>query len=149
MASRSSSRRQALQVLFAADAVGGSGSDALVGFTDAAGRGPTEFARELVAGVTEHSIGIDQLLAEYAKEWTVERMPAVDRSILRLACYEIVYGKDVPVAVAIDEAVEAAKELSTDESSRFVNGLLGAMVRGLPESGIPVRAEEGEATSNP
>jgi N utilization substance protein B len=101
-------------------------------FRDDSGKPPDAFVSELVLGVQEHAADIDERLSEHAKDWTVERMPAVDRSILRLACFEILYSDGVPNAVAIDEAVEAAKELSTDESARFVNGLLGALVRSLP-----------------
>jgi N utilization substance protein B len=133
MASRSGSRRRALQVLFAADAVGSPPAEVLATFVDDKGKPPDAFASELARGVEAHAAEIDERLAEHAKDWTVERMPAVDRTILRLACFEIVYRDDVPNAVAIDEAVEAAKALSTDESARFVNGVLGALVRNLAD----------------
>lgn len=83
------------------------------------------YGRELVAGIQAHQAEIDGLLAAYADRWAIERMPVVDRTILRLAVYELLWGNDVPVPVAINEAVELAKELSTEDSGRFVNGLLG------------------------
>lgn len=87
------------------------------------------FTEELVRGVTEHAADLDRLIGEHAEEWTVQRMAVVDRNVLRLACYEMLWRDDVPVAVAIDEAVEAAKELSTEDSGRFVNGILGRIAR--------------------
>jgi N utilization substance protein B len=86
-----------------------------------------EYAVDLVEGVTERRARIDELLTTYAEGWTLDRMPAVDRNVLRVAIYELLWRDDVPDAVAIDEAVELAKELSTDESPRFVNGLLGRL----------------------
>ena len=143
MGSRSGSRRQALQILFAADAIGAVPADVLQRFRDDSGKPPDAFISELVLGVQEHAAEIDERLSEHARDWTVERMPAVDRSILRLACFEILYTDGVPNAVAIDEAVEAAKELSTDESARFVNGLLGALVRSLPTPEVPADLPSG------
>ena len=91
------------------------------------------YARALVEGVQAHQADIDALIASYADRWTIRRMPVVDRNLLRLGLFELLWGKDVPVAVAINEAVELAKQLSTDDSGRFVNGLLGHIVedRGL------------------
>ena len=83
------------------------------------------YAEVLVAGVQERQADLDHLIAAYADRWTIERMPVIDRNLLRMAVYELLWGADVPVAVAINEAVELAKELSTDDSGRFVNGLLG------------------------
>ena len=85
----------------------------------------TAFARVLVGGVQEHHADIDHLIDSYADRWPIERMPVVDRSVLRMAVFELFWSKDIPVAVAINEAVELAKSLSTDDSGRFVNGLLG------------------------
>jgi transcription antitermination protein NusB len=79
--------------------------------------------------VQAHQARIDGLLAEYAEGWTVDRMPGVDRAVLRLGVYEVLWGEHVPHAVAIDEAVELAKTLSTDESPRFVNGVLARIAR--------------------
>lgn len=83
------------------------------------------YAREIVDGVVDHREEIDELISSYAQGWTIERMPNVDRAILRLASWEILHNAEVPAAVAINEAVGLAKEYSTDDSSRFVNGVLG------------------------
>lgn len=83
------------------------------------------YAREIVDGVTDHRDEIDELISSYALGWTLDRMPNVDRALLRLAAWEILYNEEVPAAVAIDEAVELAKDYSTEDSSRFVNGVLG------------------------
>lgn len=83
------------------------------------------YALDLVEGVQAHQADIDQLIVRYADRWAIQRMPVVDRTLVRMAIYELVFREDIPVAVAINEAVELAKELSTDDSGRFVNGLLG------------------------
>lgn len=83
------------------------------------------YASVLVKGVQEHHADIDALIVRYADRWAIERMPVIDRTLLRIALLEMLWSDDVPVAVAINEAVELAKMLSTDDSSRFVNGLLG------------------------
>lgn len=92
------------------------------------------YAREIVDGVTDHREEIDELIETYAQGWTLERMPNVDRSLLRIASWEMLYNPEVPVAVSIDEAVELAKEFSTDDSSRFVNGLLGNIAQHAAKS---------------
>jgi N utilization substance protein B len=78
--------------------------------------------------VQAHQADIDRLIALYADRWAIERMPVVDRSLLRIAIYELLWRTDIPVPVAINEAVELAQELSTDDSGRFINGLLGRIV---------------------
>jgi transcription antitermination protein NusB len=83
------------------------------------------YAEALVHGVQSHQADIDALIARYADRWAIQRMPVVDRTLLRIAMYELLWRDDIPVAVAINEAVELAKELSTDDSGRFINGLLG------------------------
>lgn len=83
------------------------------------------YALTLVAGVEEHGVELDALIVGHADHWALDRMPVIDRSLLRMAIFELKWGEDVPVAVAINEAVELAKSLSTDDSGRFVNGLLG------------------------
>jgi transcription antitermination protein NusB len=128
VASRRQARRQAVDILYQADVTGA----APLGVADeweVAGRDVEPFARELVAGVAGHIAEIDELLARYAEDWTVERMAALDRTILRVATFELLYRPDVPPAAAIDEAVSAAKELSTEDSGRFVNGILGRVAR--------------------
>ncbi len=87
------------------------------------------YAREIVDGVDDHREEIDELIASYAQGWTIERMPNVDRAILRLSSWEVLHNPEVPAAVAIDEAVELAKQYSTDDSSRFVNGVLGKIAQ--------------------
>ena len=84
-----------------------------------------DYTISLVEGVTKHRERIDELLAEHAQGWTLERMPPVDLAVLRVGVYELLWSADVPDPVAIDEAVGLAKELSTDDSPRFVNGVLG------------------------
>jgi N utilization substance protein B len=88
---------------------------------------PDPFVADVVRGVTREGERIDGLIAKYAVGWSLERMPAVDRNILRMAVYELLERPDVPVGAAISEAVELAKQFSTDESGRFVNGLLASV----------------------
>ena len=87
------------------------------------------YAREIVDGVADHRDEIDELIASYAQGWTLDRMPNVDRAVLRIASWEILHNPEVPPAVAIDEAVELAKDCSTDDSGRFVNGVLGKIAQ--------------------
>ena len=87
------------------------------------------YAREIVDGVADHRDEIDELIASYAQGWTIDRMPNVDRAVLRLASWELLHNAEVPAGVAIDEAVELAKEYSTDDSARFVNGVLGKIAQ--------------------
>ena len=88
-----------------------------------------DYTLTLVLGVTEHRPRIDELLSTYSEGWTLERMPGVDRNVLRLGVYEVLFVDDVPDAVAISEAVGLVRDLSTDESPAFVNGVLGNIVR--------------------
>lgn len=90
------------------------------------------YARVLVEGVQEHQADIDALIARFADRWTIERMPVIDRTLLRMGIFELLWRDDIPTAVAINEAVELAKSLSTDESGRFVNGLLGKVAEEQP-----------------
>lgn len=87
-----------------------------------------EYTAELVAGVAAHRDRIDQLISTHAQGWDLTRMPAVDRALLRVSVFELLWRDDVPDAVVIDEAVELAKQLSTDESPAYVNGLLAALL---------------------
>jgi transcription antitermination protein NusB len=87
-----------------------------------------EFARELVRGVSEQRQKLDRYIGRYAPEWPVEQIAIIDRNILRIAIYEILFGADTPTKVAINEAVELAKEYGSDSSGRFVNGVLGSLV---------------------
>ena len=87
-----------------------------------------EFARSLAQGVIEHLAPLDELIARYAPEWPVDQIAIIDRNILRIAIYEILFRQDTPVKVAINEAVELAKSFGSDSSGRFVNGVLGTLV---------------------
>ena len=107
----------------------------------------TDYAKQLVRGVESHIAAIDKEIAATAENWSVHRMPIVDRSILRLATYEMMYVEDVPTSVAINEAVELAKDFGgEDESPRFVNGVLGRIARRLEGSDEP-SGEDGAADS--
>ena len=92
-----------------------------------------QYTVTLVEGVVAHQERIDDLLSSYAVGWTLDRMPAVDRNLLRIGAYEILYEDDVPDAVAVSEAVSLARELSTDDSAGFVNGLLARLVEVKPQ----------------
>ena len=132
MAARSKARKRALDVLFEAEQ---RGLDPLVLLRERlASAEPTvpEYAVTLVEGVCEHRERVDELLSTYSQGWTVQRMPAVDRVVLRLGVYELLWRDDVPDAVVIDEAVSLAKSLSTDESPAFVNGLLARLLQVKP-----------------
>lgn len=96
---------------------------------------PVEYARTLVVGVGEHLAEIDALIEQHARGWTLARMPMIDRAVLRLATYELAHRPDVPTGAAVDEAIELAKAYSTEDSSRFVNGVLGAVARALRPDG--------------
>ncbi|HEX2949968.1 MAG TPA: transcription antitermination factor NusB [Armatimonadota bacterium] len=89
-----------------------------------------DFAKQLVRGVRDDEERIDQGIAKYARGWSLPRMAAIDRNILRIALYEILNMPDIPTSVSVDEAVEIAKRYGTDESGKFVNGILGAFIRG-------------------
>lgn len=134
MSARTKSRKRALDVLFAADVRGGSMEESLEAEALRAAARPERasswpYAREIVQGVIDHVDEIDGLISRNSTSWPLERMPAVDRGILRVAVWELRNNPDVPVGVAIDEAVELAKELSTDDSPGFVNGLLTAIAK--------------------
>jgi N utilization substance protein B len=132
MAARSKARKRALDVLFEAEVRGEPVLDLLAERTAAADPPVSEYAAELVKGVHERQEQIDPLLAEHAQGWALERMPAVDRNILRIGAYELLWRDDVPDAVAISEAVVLAGDLSTDDSPAFVNGLLGRLLELKP-----------------
>jgi N utilization substance protein B len=134
VSARSKARKRALDLLYAADVRQAPVAELLAAEAQRALSEPQReaswlYAREIVDGVTDHAIEIDGLITENAQGWTLGRMPAVDRALLRIGVWELVYNDEVPAAVAIDEAVEAAKELSTDDSSSFVHGVLAAVAR--------------------
>lgn len=129
MSARSKARKQALDLLYETDIRGtnlvetlasrdipAEGSDA---------RPIREYTKELVNGVSDNRRKIDELITTYAQGWDMDRLPAVDRNILRLGIYEILWSTDVPMSVAIDEALILAKELSSDDSSKYIHGVLG------------------------
>jgi len=123
---RSKARKRAIDVLYAAELRGADPRTLLAERIDTLeSPPPNDYAAKLVEGVVAHRDRIDELLTEHAEGWTLSRMPAVDLAILRLGLYELLWADDVPDPVAIDEAVHLAKSLSTDDSPRFVNGLLG------------------------
>ena len=138
MAARSKARKRAVDVLYEADVRGTEAVSTLAERLAQADPPVPEYAVELVEGVTGRLADIDQVLETHSEGWTVQRMPPVDRAVLRLALYELLWRDDVPDAVVIDEAVELAKSLSTDESPRFVNGVLGRVLREQP---APERVE--------
>jgi len=129
MAARSKARKRALDILFESEVrgldVGGTLDDRV-----AAAEPPlNDYTVTLVRGVAARHARIDELLTSYAQGWSLERMPAVDRNALRIGVYEVLYVDDVPDAVAVSEAMNLVRELSTDESPAYVNGVLGHIVR--------------------
>jgi N utilization substance protein B len=128
MLERTRARRQALQILYQREITGESPDRILEtrSFNPEDGE-PSEFCRELVSGVYEYGDRIDSELSEISEHWSVSRMPLVDRNILRLAVYEILYVDEIPPSVSINEAVELAKVYGGDDSSKFVNGVLGKL----------------------
>jgi len=133
MGARSKARKRAVDLLFEADA---RGVDAVTLMSERVGSPDVppinDYTVTLIEGVVGRREEIDKLIADHAEGWSLQRMPAVDRAVLRLGVYELLWMADVPVAVAIDEAVELAKTLSTDDSPRFVNGVLGQLRREFP-----------------
>ena len=134
MAARTKARKRALDLLFEAEQRGVNAADLLrerlaTPVTEAP---LSEFTADLVMGVVEHWGQVDELISTYSQGWTLKRMPAVDRAILRLGAYEVLYSADVPEPVAISEWVGLATELSTDDSPRFINGLLARLVEVKP-----------------
>jgi N utilization substance protein B len=132
MAARSKARKRALDVLFECEVRGLPLGSTLDERVVAAEPPVNEYTVELIRGVAEHQARIDELVATYAQGWSLERMPAVDRNALRLAVFEILYVDSVPDAVAVTEALNLVRDLSTDESPGFVNGVLGNIVRDKP-----------------
>lgn len=133
MTARSKARKRALDILFASEM---RNEDPVAALERAVleGAGPTNaYTTELVRGVQEQRVRIDEVLADYAQGWSLERMPAVDRNVLRIGVYELLWSQDVPEAVAVSEALALVRDLSTDDSPTFVNGVLGAVMRDKAE----------------
>ncbi|MEN9294234.1 MAG: utilization substance protein [Actinomycetota bacterium] len=128
MSARSKARKRALDFLYEAEIKKVKAVDLFKS------RGASELSQEpyvftLLTGVAEHLLKIDELITTYAQDWDMDRMPAIDRNILRIAIYEILWVEEIDLKIACDEAVELAKSLSTDESSNYINGVLGRIVK--------------------
>lgn len=132
MGARSRARKRALDILFEADQRGLEPLALLSERLPGAHPPISEYAVTVVEGVAAYRERIDELLSTYAQGWTLDRMPGVDRAVLRIGAWELLFNDDVPDAVAIDEAVELARLLSTDESPAFVNGLLARLLEIKP-----------------
>jgi transcription antitermination protein NusB len=130
---RHQARERALSLLYEAEMKGRPGPEIL----DALPVAADPYAERLVRGVAEQAARIDELLASASRGWEIERMPAVDRALLRMAVYELLEEPEVPLAVVIDEAVTLAGQYSTDDSGRFVNGVLSALAARLRPSDSP------------
>jgi len=128
---RSDARERALILLYEAESKSVAPSDVL----DAQVLTPDQLTKTLVDGVQSHGREIDDLIAAHAKGWTLQRMPTIDRNVLRIGTFELLGRPDVPVAVVIDEAVELAKRFSTDDSGKFVNGVLSTIAPKVRTSG--------------
>lgn len=129
MSARSKARKRALDILFATEMRSQNPVDALEDAI-ASGDGPTnEYTSEIVRGVYDHRRRIDEVIGDYAQGWSLGRMPAVDRNVLRIGLFEMLFCDDVPDAVAVSEALALVQDLSTDESPTFVNGVLGAVLK--------------------
>ncbi|WP_299088486.1 transcription antitermination factor NusB [uncultured Microbacterium sp.] len=134
MSARSKARKRALDILYQSDV---RGDDLALTLAVEAKRAASEpareaswlYAREIVDGVLDNHDDIDEQIITHARDWKIDRMPAVDRAILRIAVWELLHNDEVPAAVAIDEAVELAKEFSTDDSGSFIHGVLARITR--------------------
>ncbi len=120
---RREARERALSLLYEAEAKDSSIADVLAELPLAA----DEFTVDLVNGVERDQVAIDELISRFARDWTIERMPVVDRTLLRLAIYELLDRPDIPTAAVLSQAVELAKQYSTEDSGRFVNGVLASV----------------------
>lgn len=134
MSARTKARKRALDILFQADVRGDDVAAILAAEARRAAGEPARqsswlYAREIVDGVIDNRDEIDEQITTFSKDWSLARMPAVDRALLRMGVWELLYNDDVPAAVAIDEAVELAKEFSTDDSGAFVHGVLARISR--------------------
>ncbi|MFK7697188.1 transcription antitermination factor NusB [Paenibacillus sp. HJGM_3] len=139
-------REIAVQSLFQMEMNGVSAQEAIDTIVEEAGREnetdltltegetiSTEYIHQLVEGTVTHMRAIDEVLTEYLKGWKMDRLSRVDRQILRLAAYEMLHGQEVPPKVVINEAIELSKHFGTEESGKFVNGVLGKMIKELPQ----------------
>ena len=131
LGTRRQAREGALALLYEAEAKGCTPAAVLAGLPVE----PDRFAAEVVAGVGDHGDEVDGYIRRFARDWALERMPVVDRTLLRIGVYELLHRPDVPTAAAISEAVELARRYSTDESGRFVNGMLGRIAEEVRPEG--------------
>ena len=129
---RSKARKRALDILFEAELRGTPVLELLAERTTLASPPVSEYAAELVRGVSVHAARIDELISEFAEGWTLDRMPLVDRNVLRIGLFELLWAPEIPDAVALSEAVALARDLSTDGSPAFVNGLLARVAELKP-----------------
>ncbi len=141
MSARTKARKRALDLLYGADLRTESLQTAVFAEAARAAGEPSrsaswEYAKEIAEGVDAHLTEIDELIETYAQGWTISRMPAIDRAIVRIGIWELMYNPDVPDGVAISEAVTAARTYSTEDSAGFVNGLLGRIAQTRPASGL-------------
>jgi N utilization substance protein B len=136
VSARSKARKRALDVLFEAEARGVAPAALLDERIAAADSAPNPYVSVLIDGVAQHRDRIDELIGTYAVGWSLDRMPAVDRAVLRIGVFEVLWSDEVPDAVAVDEAVSLARSLSTDDSPAFVNGLLGRILELKPVLGV-------------
>ena len=129
MAARSKARKRALDILFECEVRGLAVGETLDERVLAGDPPVNEYTVRLIRGIGEHRARIDELVSTYSQGWSLERMPTVDRNVLRIGVFEIMYVDEVPDAVAISEAMNLVRDLSTDESPTFVNGVLGSVLR--------------------
>lgn len=122
---RSAERKRAFRIVYEAELRDVGLEEVLEGKREAGEADPTEFCLELARGVLEKMDRLDGISELYAKDWDLNRMPAVDRNILRVGLFELLYRDDIPAGATIDEAVRLAQEFSTDKSGKFINGVLG------------------------
>jgi N utilization substance protein B len=139
VSARTKARKRALDILYVADIRQISIDDALVAETQRAMNEPERtsswgYARDIVQGVIENRPEIDELIETYSQGWSLQRMPTIDRAILRIGIWELTRNPEIPRPVAISEAVELAQSLSTDDSASFVNGLLARIASTIPAS---------------
>ena len=133
LSSRSKQRRNALRFLFEMDINGSTVEEVTRGKQLVGEEAPGDFAVEIIKGVSEHIEELDSIISRYAEGWDIERMPLVDRNILRMSLVELFFLSDIPPGASIDEAVDLAKTFSTEDSGRFINGLLGRINREAEE----------------
>ncbi len=151
---RHQARKRAVDLLFEAEARGLTPADVADGRVALGDTNPdvaplNPYTRTVARGVSDHAAHIDELISAHLQGWTLERLPAVDRAILRVAVWELLHAEDVPEPVAVDEAVELAKELSTDESPGFVNGVLGQVMLVTPQIRAAAAAVRGNIPPPP